>query len=76
MSDFATKAFLPCVNEMSYYIDGTCDTFKAKLTSAGELDYVTFSYYYDDGFFQSAANVKITYTNVGTTELPFEIAVL
>jgi len=75
MSDFATKAIVPQLNEMSNYLDGSIDSFKIKLTSSGELDYVSFSFYYDDGFFQEAASAKLYFSNIGTTELPYNLEI-
>ena len=75
VKDIATKAFVPQINEVQYYLDGSVDSFKVKLTSAGDLDYISFSFKYDDGFFQEAASVKLSFTNIGTTELPFDLEI-
>lgn len=75
VADFATKAIVPQINEMSSYLDGYGETFKVRLTDSGDIDYITFNFNYNDGFFARSASVRLTFSNVGTTVLPYNLVI-
>lgn len=75
LGDFASKAMVPQLNEISSFLNGFCKSFKLKLTSDGYLDYATFTYDYNNGFAAEAASVRLIISDVGTTKLPHNLVV-
>ena len=73
VSNFAHKAIVPQLNVLSGYLDGYGNSFKIKLTSSGDIDYISFSVSYSDYFESISANIRLTFTNVGTTVLPHNL---
>lgn len=75
LGDFASKAIVPQLNEVSGFLNGYCNAFKLKLTSDGFIDYVTFNYDLNNGYAAENAQVRLTITDVGTTVLPHNLVV-
>ena len=75
LGDFASKALVPQLSEISDFLNGYCNNFKLKLTSEGFLDYATFSYDLNNGFAVESAQVRLTITDIGTTVLPHNLVV-
>ena len=48
-----------------------------RINSENNIDYIDFNYNYDDGmFFYQDGKIRITFENVGTTTLPFDVMVI
>ena len=75
MSDFASKAIVPQLNNVSSFLNSFGKSFKIKLTSDGFIDYVTFSYDYSDEYAVNNAQIRLTITDVGTTTLPYDLVI-
>lgn len=75
LSDFASKAIVPQLNNVSSFLNSFGKSFKIKLNSDGFIDYVTFSYDYSDEYAVNNAQIRLTITDVGTTTLPYDLVI-
>lgn len=67
-----SMALIPPINTFSYYTEDCGTKLLVRLTSTGDIDYISYDYKYDDGFFFEDGEIKITFENIGSTKIPFE----
>ena len=77
VSYISTLAFIPKVNTYSSMSRNTGTKLNVRINSENNIDYIDFNYNYDDGmFFYQDGKIRITFENVGTTTLPFDVMVI
>ena len=54
-----------------------CGTkMNVRINNDNEISYIDFNYNYNDGFFYEDGKIRITFENVGTTTLPYNVEVV
>lgn len=77
VSYISSLAFIPKVNTYSTMSNGSGTKLNIRINSENDIDYIDFNYNYDDGmFFYEDGRIRITFENVGTTTIPFDIKVV
>lgn len=69
-------AFIPQISTFSHFSSDSGTKFLVRLNSENEIDYIDYKYSYNDGFFYEDGSIRITFENVGTTEIPHNIQVI
>ena len=68
-SSIGAFAFVPLLNPIAKALNGSCYSFVVKLTADNNIDYISFKVL-TNSFYNDISECKLTFENVGTTELP------
>ena len=69
VSTIGAFAFVPLLNPIAKALNGSCYSFVVKLTADNNIDYISFKVL-TNSFYNDISECKLTFENVGTTELP------
>ena len=73
VSSIGSMAFIPQINPIDEYLKNTIK-FIIRLTRDGNLDYISFSFQ-SQGWSNVSGQCTLSYDNIGTTELPYDLVV-
>lgn len=69
-------AFIPKISTFNL-MSADCGTkMNVRINNDNEISYIDFNYNYNDGFFYEDGKIRITFENVGTTILPYNVKVV